>query len=396
MQCPACAAQGKDRKKNNLAVYDDDGHKWCFACGYYEPGDPMKKIQKLKDKLHQIDEHIAANSNDLKWPDDYSTTLPSYASAWLATFGITNEEIDKYRIGFSLKQELLIIPVFDKDGNLIMWTGRNFKINYLTKYQGPKYVTYGKKADIVHIMGKESKDLIIVEDFISAIKVGRKYQTTPLFGSTMSTETLRMLSERFKSVGVWLDADKRVEAVKQALRASQFIPAYAIYSKDDPKFYNDAEINFRILEAQRDVVFPDTGVAYEKSDELGPKKQNNTDRTILWNAIEKRYEHYGEWTKRLDLMSDKADNRTAYETNFWSAVIRDENELFLPKEGEKIDDWMRRTGCGDRVWWHRSQRLSGRKLIRVEDGEFVWVRPESPVYRQKVANINPNIIEVKK
>lgn len=37
-QCPECAAHGRDRSQDNLAVYDD-GHKYCFACSTYIPGD---------------------------------------------------------------------------------------------------------------------------------------------------------------------------------------------------------------------------------------------------------------------------------------------------------------------------------------------------------------------
>jgi twinkle protein len=34
-QCPACARRGQDTSQDNLAVYDD-GHKYCYACKYYE------------------------------------------------------------------------------------------------------------------------------------------------------------------------------------------------------------------------------------------------------------------------------------------------------------------------------------------------------------------------
>lgn len=34
-QCPNCAKTGGDTSGDNLAVYDD-GHKWCYACNYYE------------------------------------------------------------------------------------------------------------------------------------------------------------------------------------------------------------------------------------------------------------------------------------------------------------------------------------------------------------------------
>jgi twinkle protein len=48
--CPQCRGQGRDRKGDNLAVYDD-GHKYCFACGYWEGDKPMteNKIEPIDD-----------------------------------------------------------------------------------------------------------------------------------------------------------------------------------------------------------------------------------------------------------------------------------------------------------------------------------------------------------
>lgn len=37
-RCPECAMHGRDRSSDNLVIYDD-GHKYCFACSTYIPGD---------------------------------------------------------------------------------------------------------------------------------------------------------------------------------------------------------------------------------------------------------------------------------------------------------------------------------------------------------------------
>ena len=42
--CPQCRGQGRDTKGDNLAVYDD-GHKYCFACGYWEGDKPMHDMK---------------------------------------------------------------------------------------------------------------------------------------------------------------------------------------------------------------------------------------------------------------------------------------------------------------------------------------------------------------
>jgi twinkle protein len=45
-QCPACAKHGRDNSQDNLAVYDD-GHKYCFACEYYEHGTKEIRVETI-------------------------------------------------------------------------------------------------------------------------------------------------------------------------------------------------------------------------------------------------------------------------------------------------------------------------------------------------------------
>ena len=62
-QCPACAKHGRDNSQDNLAVYDD-GHKYCFACEYYEhkTKETTVKIQN-KPSLNFLTGEVAAISD---------------------------------------------------------------------------------------------------------------------------------------------------------------------------------------------------------------------------------------------------------------------------------------------------------------------------------------------
>jgi twinkle protein len=51
--CPKCVANGGDTSGDNLAVYND-GHKYCFACGYYEKGD-KSYMTEVKDENVQAE-----------------------------------------------------------------------------------------------------------------------------------------------------------------------------------------------------------------------------------------------------------------------------------------------------------------------------------------------------
>lgn len=41
-RCPKCHEKGKDTKENGLMTYED-GHKYCFKCHYYVPGEGTSK-----------------------------------------------------------------------------------------------------------------------------------------------------------------------------------------------------------------------------------------------------------------------------------------------------------------------------------------------------------------
>jgi len=45
-RCPQCAVKGLDTSSDNLAVYDD-GHSYCFSCGFYVKGDNTTKMTNV-------------------------------------------------------------------------------------------------------------------------------------------------------------------------------------------------------------------------------------------------------------------------------------------------------------------------------------------------------------
>ena len=176
-------------------------------------------------------------------PSDAETVLPIHAEGWLKTYGITKEERVVYGIMYSKQKELLIFPDFDAKGQVIMWQGRYFGNNK----DHPKYLTYGNKNHITICddnkdpEGMPSFDMVcIVEDKVSAIKVGRLMPAVPLYGSTLSLEHATRLGKVFKLAYLWLDHDKYRESLKQA-RMMSFLFQHGIQVKTkdlDPKAYD--------------------------------------------------------------------------------------------------------------------------------------------------------------
>jgi hypothetical protein len=248
--CPKCRSRGQDRTGDNLVRYTD-GHAHCYACGYTEKASVEHRLQPVTS--------VTTGKKICQIPDDAIYYIPERALNWLKNFGIRQEEIKEHRFQWSESRQMLIMPVYDPCDNILMWQGRNFKLKkvpieelsngpsasqlvkgYSWSLDGPKYHTEGEKSSVLHIIKPNNGPnalVVVTEDLLSAIKVGRVWPAMPLWGSDIGLEMIRRLKERFWSLGIWLDEDKTTHAVKLACRASQVMPTFVIQSTQDPKYY---------------------------------------------------------------------------------------------------------------------------------------------------------------
>lgn len=224
--CPSCGS------RDNLGRWSD-GHGYCFGCGYREHGE--FSFVSVKQALAPA--AMAGAVPPL--PEDVSTYIPERPYQWIKQW-LTDKEILSHRIGWSNSKECLVFPVFDKQGNLLMWQSRYFGNN--KNY--PKYLTKGYKGDILHILGEyPSGRIILVEDLISAIVVSRRENSMPLWGSTIHLKILKQISKYYGHVGIWLDADKLKEAIKaQGTARLLFDSVQVICSEEDPKYQNNEQL----------------------------------------------------------------------------------------------------------------------------------------------------------
>ncbi len=233
-RCPNCAKTGKDRRGDNLAIYSD-GHEYCFSCGYYKSG---TITQRIKSKLQPE----KVESIDIALPEDVIACTYGPGYTWLRQFDITINEILKHRILWYPSQQWVIFPFYDH-ASIVAWQARNF--NPEKKY---RYYTKSKVNDILWTMGSSSTgDVVLVEDIVSAIKVGRHTKAMPLLGSVISTNLLLRCKYIANSLTIWLDPDKHSEMVAFSKKAQMFgWKVRTILSDKDPKEYSDAEIIQRI------------------------------------------------------------------------------------------------------------------------------------------------------
>lgn len=218
-RCPKCNKIGNDRSGNNLAVYSD-GHKHCFACGYYVRGDIVEAYKQRQEvKKDAISYFVHSNHFDSK------------GLIYLKKYGLTDKEIyDNY--------------FWDNKGYLVFNGGEYQNARNFTGI-GVKYISRGiiRGNEKIFLHNTQNSDIVVVEDAISAIKVSRVCNSVCLHNSIIPLELILRLSKRFKKLFVWLDKDKMKESFKEAKKAGLlFDDVKIIWTEKDPKEYSDTEI----------------------------------------------------------------------------------------------------------------------------------------------------------
>lgn len=234
--CPECRRKGWDRKGDNLGRWSD--HAYCFSCGYKEETNSQGHFNRFKgdQEFHTVE----FNSKESPLPEDTVVSLRQDALTWLKKYHLTNVEIEENHMCWSERKELLIFPFLDDNQEVIAWQGRYFGANK----DYPKYVTYGIRQNVFHyVKASRGTTIVVVEDLISAIKVGRVCPSMPLFSSDANKYQLFRISKHFDNVIIWLDPDKRHHAIKLGQRAESFFKTVrVIFTEDDPKCYTTKEI----------------------------------------------------------------------------------------------------------------------------------------------------------
>lgn len=219
--------------RNNVGVWTD-GSKYCFGCRWFLSHRSMS-VKDLKQQLKQQEKQNAS----IVLPSDCVYALPSVALDWLKKYGISDKEIIQNKFMWSEERKQLVFPIIDVYGNVLGYQSRVFNEEYRSRYD-----SRGNLDGIYHLLGTNADVVCLVEDLLSAIKIARQCTAMPLWGSNIPISRIRVLSDRFKNLLIWLDKDKYKYAIKAAFRARPYFDnVRVIYTEKDPKEYEDFEIS---------------------------------------------------------------------------------------------------------------------------------------------------------
>lgn len=261
--CPRCRSNGRDTRGDNLVVYNDGGSH-CFSCQYHVHGGARNVF------LESLE---VENGTKSSLPGDFTREVPTAAWKWLLQYGLPYSYWQE-RCGYSPKDERLVFtvgnPVAFSIGRLIPQprtdgsgspteSGRSntsgqggesavhgMGAGERSKQQGNhasrrKWYVWGdshKHCEIVTPANSGyNKTVVLVEDLISAHKVGQVTTAIPLFGTVVHPCHLYYLMQQDKPITLWLDKDQEQNVQKTALRLQSLVdvPVRVVITDDDPK-----------------------------------------------------------------------------------------------------------------------------------------------------------------
>jgi len=223
--CPFCSHY---KKKLEINVRTQEWHCWiCNASGksirslFYK----LKLKESYFDELYKIvGKHWIRPENeerpiDLSLPNEFIPLWkPSksfdygHAMSYLQDRRITMDDILRYNIGFCEQGEYrqrVLIPSYDKDGNVNFFAARAFHEGNTYKYMLSPW-----PKDIIgfELFINWQEPITLVEGTFDAISV--RNNAIPLFGTTMTFALkLAIVTNKVKRVNIVLDND----ALKQAV-----------------------------------------------------------------------------------------------------------------------------------------------------------------------------------
>lgn len=224
-QCPRCAERGADRRGDNLGIWAD-GSGYCFSCGYYRP--PTYRLKLLIKERPNEEQKIVL-------PSDFQREVPAEGWKWLLQYGLSYTYWQPHT-GYSERENRLIFTVGQPT---------RFSIGRSLGVGSSKWKIYGDKSSYIEVISEQlSKEVVLVEDLISAHKVGQVTSCIPLFGTAISDGAIKKLVQLNRPVSLWLDNDQYGLLSKKIGRLQSFlgVPVRYIRTDKDPKGYSVNEI----------------------------------------------------------------------------------------------------------------------------------------------------------
>lgn len=235
---------GSDTKRRLYIRRLDDGHilAHCHHCG--KSGSHNENKFRSLATIKKAADSRGSTARTVHLPSDFESDPQRWDAkgrAWVYQYGITDEEIRKYGIGYSAENGRVVLASWE-DGKLLGYQMRKvFPTDPL-----PKYVTHHNKKNFVwKDLTCTNSVLVLCEDVLSAIKLHRYYGSIALLGTHIHKDTYKYLLD-FKRVIIYLDnnnAEVKLKRAKIQRSLAVLVPDTTICMLErDPKTLTNKEL----------------------------------------------------------------------------------------------------------------------------------------------------------
>ena len=242
--CPSCG----EGTQTSAAIVNHNAKAYtihCFACDYHDF--ESKGILSLEERkrIQDLNTEALRAVRDIKLPEDIDYDPNNFsreARMWLYRSGLTPSVWKQYRIGYSKRLERVVLPVYNAKGALI-W----YQCRAILKGQKPKYIQPSRDRGRVLFTATAPESVgraILVEDIMSAIRVGNAGCTAVSLLGTKITEGQAGYLSKFERCTVWFDGDTAGRRGSNNIRKtlSLLTECDNIRTTEDPKFYSNKQI----------------------------------------------------------------------------------------------------------------------------------------------------------
>ena len=235
--CPFCNHH-KPKLEVNFSENKKGYNPWhCWVCNKKGTriSSLFKQVKASPNKFEELfklignetERDVVVTNKNLQLPKEFqsfknitsSNIEGRTALSYLKSRGITNDDIEKYNIGYCTSgryQNMVIIPSYDEQGKLNYFTGRSFEKDPYVKYRNPE-----TSRDIIpfELFINWKLPLVLCEGPFDAIAIKRN--AIPLLGNNIqSTLMKKIVTSTVEKIYIALDND----ALKKSLKfAEKFI-----------------------------------------------------------------------------------------------------------------------------------------------------------------------------
>lgn len=240
----------------NLAFATYDDGYFCYSCNQ----------GSFKDRKFANNELIKLNTNaDIKLPDEateLTSAFPVNILSWLYQYYIFEKEIRDNHIMYVPYEEFTLKSGVEYAGDSLIFPiiVDNAIVSYQRRFFPSKmFHSIGMHRHIFDTHSNTSKTVVLVEDFISAIRVGEVENCIWLQGTNLTPTLTSYIMKNYTTIKIWLDGDEpgqkaaqaAVKKIKRFAEREGLSRAFAnreqriihnIVTENDPKAYSHNEI----------------------------------------------------------------------------------------------------------------------------------------------------------